>query len=270
MTNRSTTDRLDKPPPTDWHTLPHAQVEQTLQSGTRGLSDAEARRRLSQYGPNRLAPPKRRGPLLRLLMQFHNILLYVMIGAAVITALLGHWIDTGVLMMAVVINAIIGFIQEGKAESALDAIRAMLSPHAMVIRDGQRREIDAADLVPGDVVALASGDRVPADGDVVEGLLIVQNYDHEDNSPRFREFSEAYFKRFQRSPGYSSVSAYDAATVVLDALRKRQGGETLKDAPLKNSPYQGLQQEIAFDANGDTPRKVFFTEIRGGRYVKIP
>ncbi len=163
MTNRSTAEGLEKPPPVDWHTLPQAQVEQMLQTGASGLTEAEAARRLAEYGPNRLAPPKRRGPLLRLLMQFHNILLYVMMGAAVITAVLGHWIDTGVLMMAVVINAIIGFIQEGKAESALDAIRAMLSPHATVIRDGQRREIDAADLVPGDRVSLASGDRVPAD-----------------------------------------------------------------------------------------------------------
>lgn len=86
-----------------------------------------------------------------------------MMGAAVITASLGYWIDTGVLMMAVVLNAIIGFIQEGKAESALDAIRDMLSPHATVIRDGQHHDIDAGDLVPGDMVALVSGDRVPAD-----------------------------------------------------------------------------------------------------------
>jgi magnesium-transporting ATPase (P-type) len=149
--------------PVDWHALPLDRVAPTLQTGAEGLTEDEARRRLDRHGPNRLAPPKRRGPLLRLLMQFHNILLYVMMAAALITALLGHWIDTGVLMMAVVINAIIGFIQEGKAESALDAIRAMLSPRATVIRDARRREIDASALVPGDVVVMASGDRVPAD-----------------------------------------------------------------------------------------------------------
>src|SRR5574340_127425 len=149
--------------PVRWHTLSRAQVEQALQTGERGLSAAQARERLARCGPNRLAPPKRRGPVLRLLMQFHNVLLYVMIAAAVITAWLGHWLDTGVLLAAVVVNAIIGFFQEGKAESALDAIRAMLSPRATVIRDGQRREIDAAELVPGDRVVLASGDRVPAD-----------------------------------------------------------------------------------------------------------
>ncbi|ATE61120.1 cation-transporting P-type ATPase [Thauera sinica] len=146
-----------------WHTLSGDEVRDLLQTGPYGLSEAAARSRLARYGPNRLAPPKRRGALLRLLAQFHNILLYVMMAAALITALLGHWVDTGVLLAAVVINAIIGFIQEGRAEAALDAIRGMLSPHAMVIRDGHRREIDAADLVPGDLVALASGDRVPAD-----------------------------------------------------------------------------------------------------------
>lgn len=146
-----------------WHTLSREDIQQRLQTGPRGLAETEARHRLVQYGPNRLAPPKRRGPLLRLLMQFHNILLYVMLGAAMITAFLGHWVDTGVLLAAVVINALIGFIQEGKAEAALDAIRAMLSPHATVIRDGSRREIDAAELVPGDLVLLVSGDRVPAD-----------------------------------------------------------------------------------------------------------
>jgi len=152
-----------RPPDVPWHTLSDDEVEARLRTGPAGLKDEEARRRLEQYGYNRLAPPKRRGPLMRLLMQFHNILLYVMLGAALITAVLGHWIDTGVLLAAVVINAIIGFIQEGKAEAALDAIRGMLSPRATVLRGGSRREIDAAELVPGDVVLVASGDRVPAD-----------------------------------------------------------------------------------------------------------
>ena len=163
MTKRVTVDPSKALPLSQWHAMEKEQVEQDLNTGHEGLSEAEVRKRQAQYGPNRLAPPTRRGPLMRLLMQFHNILLYVMLGAAFITALLGHWIDTGVLLAAVVINAIIGFIQEGKAESALDAIRSMLSPHAMVVRDGVRQEIDAADLVPGDVVLLTSGDKVPAD-----------------------------------------------------------------------------------------------------------
>lgn len=107
-------------------------------------------------------------------------------------------------------------------------------------------------------------------GEVVQDLLIVQNFDRDDNSDRFRQFSDAYYKRFQRAPGYSSVSAYDAATVVLTALRKRAKGQTLKQSALANGPYQGLQQPIEFDANGDTTRRVYFTRIQDGRYVRIP
>ena len=106
-------------------------------------------------------------------------------------------------------------------------------------------------------------------GKVIEGLIIVQNYDRDDASDRFRQFSQAYFKRFQRDPGYSSVSAYDAATVVLQALKQRQKDENLKTAALRSGPYPGLQQTITFDANGDTQRKIFFTEVRNGQYRKI-
>lgn len=148
---------------TQWHALNREEIEYLLQTGPSGLKSSEIRERLTRFGSNCLIPPKRRSWLMRLLMQFNNILLYIMIAAAVITALLGHWIDTGVLLTAVITNAIIGFIQEGKAETAMDAIRAMLSPHATVIRDAVRYEIDAAGLVPGDLVLLASGDRVPAD-----------------------------------------------------------------------------------------------------------
>jgi branched-chain amino acid transport system substrate-binding protein len=115
----------------------------------------------------------------------------------------------------------------------------------------------------------ATEQLVQLGGEVVEGLLIVQNYDHNDTSPRFKEFTEAYFKRFNVTPGYSSVSAHDAATVLLTALKNRAKDESVKAAALRSNPYQGLQQTINFDANGDTPRKVFFTEIRNGRYLQV-
>ncbi|WP_281352662.1 HAD-IC family P-type ATPase [Skermanella pratensis] len=96
-------------------------------------------------------------------MQFNNVLIYVLLAAAAMSAALGELVDAAVIVGVVVINALIGFIQEGKAEQALDAIRDMLSPNAAVIRDGRRRTIPAEELVPGDLVQLASGDKVPAD-----------------------------------------------------------------------------------------------------------
>ncbi len=140
----------------------------TLGAARDGLAEAEAALRRQQYGPNVLRPPGRRGPLLRFLLQFHNVLIYVLLGSSVVTALLGHWVDTGVIIGVVVINAVIGFIQEGKAERALDAIRNMLSLHAMVVRQGKRSTVPAEELVPGDVVVLTSGDKVPADLRLIE------------------------------------------------------------------------------------------------------
>jgi len=140
-----------------------AAVYESLNTSATGLSAAEARRRLQIYGPNRLPEARPRHPLLRLFAQFHNILIYVLLGAAVVTALLAHWVDTGVILGVVVINALIGFIQEGKAEDALRGIRRMLSPRAMVLREGRRVVLPAEQLVPGDVVFLQPGDRVPAD-----------------------------------------------------------------------------------------------------------
>ncbi len=146
-----------------WHTLTAHDVLRALAATREGLAPDEAARRLAAHGPNRLAPPRQRSWYVRLALQFHNILLYVILAAALITALLGHWIDTGVLLVAVLVNAVIGFLQEGRAEAALDAIRALLAPHATVVRAGERHDIDAAQLVPGDIVVLAAGDRVPAD-----------------------------------------------------------------------------------------------------------
>jgi calcium-translocating P-type ATPase len=133
-----------------------------------GLTAPEAARRLAEHGPNRLPQVQPRGAVVRFLQQFHNVLIYVLIGAAVVTGVLQHWVDTGVILAVVLANAIIGFIQEGKAEAAMAAISNMLAPKAAVLRDGHRVSVDGADLVPGDIVVLEAGDKVPADLRVIE------------------------------------------------------------------------------------------------------
>ena len=149
--------------PPSWHSLAAEEALAAQQTTVHGLSTEEAARRLAEHGPNLLTPPTKRGPLMRFLLQFHNVLIYVLLAAAGITALLAHWVDTSVIVGVVVINAIIGFIQEGKAEQAMEAIRRMLSPEATVLRGGKREVVAAETLVPGDIVLLQSGDKVPAD-----------------------------------------------------------------------------------------------------------
>jgi magnesium-transporting ATPase (P-type) len=150
-------------PPPAWHAMPISQVFRELACKPVGLSEGEAELRLARFGPNRLPQVKGPGPLRRFLGQFDNVLIYVLLAAAAVTAALGQWVDTAVILGVVVINAALGAVQKGKAEQALDAIRNMLSPQAIAVRDGQRRAVPAERLVPGDLVFLQSGDRVPAD-----------------------------------------------------------------------------------------------------------
>lgn len=146
-----------------WHSLSAEETFSLLATSPDGLASTEAAQRLKQYGPNRLMPPHRHGLLIRFLLQFHNVLVYVLLASATVTALLAHWVDTAVIVGVVAINAIIGFIQEGKAEKAMEAIRRMLSPEATVLREGRRAVVPAETLTPGDIVLLVSGDKIPAD-----------------------------------------------------------------------------------------------------------
>jgi calcium-translocating P-type ATPase len=152
----------------DAHARPVAACLADLDATPEGLTTPEAAQRLARHGPNRLPESRGRGPLLRFLLQFHNVLIYVLLGAAVVTGVLQHWVDTGVILAVVLANAVIGFVQEGKAEAAMAAIRNMLAPKAAVLRDGQRVTLEGADLVPGDIVLLEAGDKVPADLRVIE------------------------------------------------------------------------------------------------------
>ena len=152
----------------DPHAREYSVVIADLNSNTDGLTDEEAGSRLAAIGANRLPAPPGPGLLKRFFKHFNDPLIYVLLGAAVITALLSHWVDTGVILGVVTINAIIGFIQEGKAEKALEGIRKMLSLHADILRGGAWISIDAGDIVPGDIVRLRSGNRVPADMRLIE------------------------------------------------------------------------------------------------------
>ncbi|TLF46006.1 cation-transporting P-type ATPase [Halomonas urmiana] len=161
--NDATQDRVSSARP-DWHARPaDAVAEHWAVAPEKGLDEPEVTRRRERYGLNRLPEARPRGPLIRFLSQFRNLLIYVLLGAALITALLGHWVDTAVIVGVVLVNAVIGFVQEGKAEDALRAIRDMLSARAMVVREGRQYSVPAEELVPGDVVLLQAGDRVPAD-----------------------------------------------------------------------------------------------------------
>jgi magnesium-transporting ATPase (P-type) len=151
-----------------WHALDAHEVLERLRSDPEGLSSAEASARLERDGPNALPSKRRVGPLRRFARQFQNVLIYILVAAAVGTALLQMWLDTGVILAVVVINAAIGFVQEGKAEKALEAIAGMLAPKALVRRDGRRQKIGAETLVVGDIVHLGAGDRVPADLRLIE------------------------------------------------------------------------------------------------------
>ena len=147
-----------------WHAISDGDVIKRLTTDSeKGLDSAEASARLQKYGPNRLPEGKKRGPFMRFLAQFNNILVYVLLGAGFTKLMLNLWVDASIIFGVVVLNALLGFMQEGKAEKALDSIRNMLSAEARTVRGGETRMIAAEQLVPGDIVILESGDKIPAD-----------------------------------------------------------------------------------------------------------
>jgi len=165
---------MSSAPPVAWHALPPEEALATLSVEATGLDQRDAEARLRHYGPNALPEAPRQHPLLRFLAHFNSVLIYFLLGAALIALLLNHGIDAAVILAVVLVNAVVGFIQEGKAEEALGAIQDMIAPHAMVLRSGERRVVAVPELVPGDIVLLEAGDRVPADIRLLRarGLLI--------------------------------------------------------------------------------------------------
>ena len=147
-----------------WHHLPQEEVVELLETEQeKGLDQLEVADRQENFGPNTLTQKKGHGPLVRFLIQFNQALVYILLVAVIIKLFLGAYVDAGVIFGVVLLNSIIGFMQEGKALSALDALAKALTTETTVLRAGEKHRIDASELVPGDVVLLASGDKVPAD-----------------------------------------------------------------------------------------------------------
>src|ERR1700722_1873669 len=149
---------------TPWHAVAADEVIRRLDTNVQsGLTAANVQQRLEKYGQNRLPEGRKQGPFKRFLLQFNNILVYVLLGAGFVKLMVGLWLDASIILAVVVLNALLGFFQEGKAEKALDSIRNMLSAEARTVRGGETRLVPSEDLVPGDIVLLEFGDKIPAD-----------------------------------------------------------------------------------------------------------
>jgi len=156
--------------PNAWHNLPVSEVCRILSCTTSGLSRVEAAVRLESYGPNELAAASRISPWSILFQQFQNVLIIILLIAAALSLFLGHGIESVAIAVIVLFAALLGFVQEYRAERAIDALRLMAAPAALVLRDGVETEVPAIELVPGDLVFLRAGDRVPADLRVCEAV----------------------------------------------------------------------------------------------------
>jgi Ca2+-transporting ATPase len=147
-----------------WHHLPADEVIDLLDSDKeKGLDLFEVDNRQKEFGPNVITGKKGKGPLLRFLLQFHQPLIYILLVAGTVTALLQEWVDAGVIFGVVLVNAFIGFIQEAKAVKAIEALARTMTTEATVLRAGEKLRISSAEVIPGDIVLLQSGDKVPAD-----------------------------------------------------------------------------------------------------------
>jgi P-type Ca2+ transporter type 2C len=147
-----------------------AVLDELQTSSEEGLSEGEASKRMQQYGPNAIAEKKRTSDWIIFLNQFKSFIIYVLIAATLISALLGEWIETIVILIILILNAFLGYLQESRAGKSIEALKKLASLRALVVREGNEKELDAQLLVPGDIIILNTGQKIPADARIVEAI----------------------------------------------------------------------------------------------------
>ncbi|MBI4322597.1 MAG: calcium-translocating P-type ATPase, SERCA-type [Chloroflexi bacterium] len=183
-----------------WHARSVEQTLEELGSGRDGLSTVEALRRLDEFGPNELRKEGDKSPLLIFLHQFKEFLMVLLLIATGISVIVGEFLDAAVIMFIVVVSAFLGFVQEFRASRALDALKRMSAPVASVVRDGEEQKVPAREVVPGDIVLLATGDRAPADGRLIE------EYNLKVDQSAFTGESEAVEKDVREIPAETPLA----------------------------------------------------------------
>jgi len=152
----------------DFYALPLVKVLEHYSTSEKGLTDAEARAKLQEFGPNVIREGKKESPLKIFLRQFNNFLIWILFFAVAISVFVGDVVESIVILIIIIMNAVIGFVQEYRAEKAVAALKKLAGSKADVLRNGERQEIDASLLVPGDIIFLATGDKISADCRLIE------------------------------------------------------------------------------------------------------
>jgi magnesium-transporting ATPase (P-type) len=253
-------DRIARPEASvAWHAVSVGDVEQILRTNSRGLSAEEARHRLSKFGPNQIEDESPTSALRILANQFRSPLIYILVVAAVVTFVLEEFVDTGVITAVLLLNAVIGFTQERRAERSVHALMQLVAPHARVIRDGREVEIDSRDVVPGDLILLESGVRVAADIRLARATSL-----HVDESLLTGE-SDAVVKHIRELPEERVLA--DRVNLVYGGTIVTSGrGAGYAVATAADTVIGSIAERVREDARPETPlqhRMARFSKIIG-------
>ena len=244
-----------------WHSMVVERVLRELDTDPhQGLSEEEARRRVERYGPNELRKEERASPFALFLNQFKNTLIVILLVATVLSALVGEIVDAGIILAIVVFSTVLGFVQEHRAERALEALKKMLTPTITAIRGGAEQEIPSRDLVPGDIVLLEAGDRIPADGRLIEVHSVKC-----DEAPLTGE-SVPVEKRLDSVP--ADVPVGDRRNMVFTGTTVTYGrGKAVVTATGMKTEFGKIAEEVAAVVEKETPLERRTAEI--GRWLGI-